>query len=207
VLGAYGIPVTQPEPAADAEAAVEAAARLGYPVVLKLDSPDITHKSDVGGVALDLADAAAVRAAFERVVEGARRARPEARVRGVTVQPMVRGRDGLELIVGARRDPVFGTVILVGMGGVTAEVLRDRALGLPPLNERLARRMLESLRAWPLLQGYRGRPGVAVDRLIEVLMRFSYLVADYPEIAELDVNPLLALPEGVCAVDARIILA
>jgi acetyltransferase len=206
VLGAYGIPVTQPEPAADAAAAVAAAERLGYPVVLKLDSPDITHKSDVGGVALDLADAAAVRAAFARIVTGAKTARPEARVSGVTVQHMVRRGDGLELIVGARQDPVFGAVILVGMGGVTAEVLRDRTLGLPPLNERLARRMLESLRAWPLLEGYRGRPGVNLDRLIEVLMRFSYLVADYPEIAELDVNPLLATADDVVALDARIIV-
>jgi acetyltransferase len=206
VLGAYGIPVTLPVPAADAEAAVRTAAQLGYPVVLKLDSPDITHKSDVGGVALDLADEAAVRAAFARIVADARRARPGARVSGVTVQRMVRRGDGLELIVGARQDPVFGAVILVGMGGVTAEVLRDRTLGLPPLNERLARRMLESLRAWPLLEGYRGRPGVDLDRLIEVLMRFSYLVADYPEIAELDVNPLLATPHEVVALDARIIV-
>ncbi len=206
VLGAYGIPVTLPVPAADAEAAVRTAAQLGYPVVLKLDSPDITHKSDVGGVALDLPDEAAVRAAFARIVADARRARPGARVSGVTVQRMVRRGDGLELIVGARQDPVFGAVILVGMGGVTAEVLRDRTLGLPPLNERLARRMLESLRAWPLLEGYRGRPGVDLDRLIEVLMRFSYLVADYPEIAELDVNPLLATPHEVVALDARIIV-
>ena len=206
VLGAYGIPVTQPEPAADPDTAVAAAERLGYPVVLKLDSPDVTHKSDVGGVALDLADAAAVRAAFARIVAGARAARPGARVSGVTVQRMVRRGDGLELIVGARRDPVFGTVILVGMGGVTAEVLRDRTLGLPPLNERLARRMLESLRAWPLLQGYRGRPGVDVGRLVEALMRFSYLVADYPEIAELDVNPLLVTADDVVALDARVIV-
>lgn len=206
VLGAYGIPVTQPEPAADAEAAVLAAERLGYPVVLKLDSPDITHKSDVGGVALDLADAAAVRAAFARIVAGSKAARPEARVGGVTVQRMVRRGDGLELIVGSRQDPVFGAVILVGMGGVTAEVLRDRTLGLPPLNERLARRMLESLRAWPLLEGYRGRPGVNLERLVEVLMRFSYLVADYPEIAELDVNPLLVTADDVVALDARIIV-
>ncbi len=206
VLEAYGIAVARPVPAADAAGAVRIAADLGYPVVLKLDSPDITHKSDVGGVALDLESADEVRAAYERIVTGARRARPDARVTGVTVQRMVRSRDGLELIVGARRDPVFGTVMLAGMGGVAAEVLRDRSLGLPPLNERLARRMLESLRAWPLLQGYRGRPGVNLDRLIEALMRVSYLVADHPGIQELDVNPLLATPEEVIALDARIIV-
>ncbi|HVP39331.1 MAG TPA: GNAT family N-acetyltransferase [Candidatus Saccharimonadales bacterium] len=204
VLEAYGIPVTRPTPAADADAAVRAAQAVGYPVVLKLDSPDITHKSDVGGVALDLADAAAVRSAFGRIVDGARAARPGARVAGVTVQRMVRSRDGIELILGSRLDPVFGAVLLVGMGGIAAEVVRDRVLGLPPLNERLARGMLESLRAWPLLQGYRGRAGVDVDRLIETLMRFSYLVADYPEIRELDVNPLLAAPGEVVALDARI---
>jgi acetyltransferase len=206
LLAAYGIPVTLPVPAADAAQAARVAEQVGYPVVLKLDSPDITHKSDVGGVALDLADEAAVRAAFDRIVAGARRAQPEARVSGVTVQRMVRARDGLELIVGARQDPVFGTVMLAGMGGVTAEVLRDRSLGLPPLNERLARRMLESLRAWPLLQGYRGRPGVDLHLLIETLMRVSYLVADYPEIKELDVNPLLATANEVIALDARIIV-
>ncbi len=206
VLEAYGIPVARPVPAAGADEAVRVAADLGYPVVLKLDSPDITHKSDVGGVALDLESADEVRAAYERIVAGARRARPEARVAGVTVQRMVHSRDGLELIVGARQDPVFGTVMLAGMGGVAAEVLRDRSLGLPPLNERLARRMLESLRAWPLLQGYRGRPGVNLDRLIEALMRVSYLVADHPGIKELDVNPLLATPHEVIALDARIIV-
>lgn len=206
VLEAYGIAVARPVPAASADEAVRIAAGLGYPVVLKLDSPDITHKSDVGGVALDLESAEEVRAACERILFGARRARPAARVTGVTVQRMVHSRDGLELIVGARQDPVFGTVMLAGMGGVTAEVLRDRTLGLPPLNERLARRMLESLRAWPLLQGYRGRPGVNLDRLIEALMRVSYLVADYPEIKELDVNPLLATPDEVIALDARIIV-
>ncbi len=206
VLGAYGIPVTLPVPAANADAAVRTSAQLGYPVVVKLDSPDVTHKTDVGGVALDLADEAAVRSAFERVTSAARRARPDARITGVTVQRMVRARDSIELIVGARQDPIFGTVILVGLGGVAAEVLRDRALGLPPLNERLARRMLESLRAWPLLQGYRGRPGVDLDRLIETLMRISYLVADQPAIRELDVNPLLAMPREVVALDARIIL-
>ncbi len=206
VLAAYGIPVTLPVAAADADAAARTAEQLGYPIVLKVDSPDITHKSDVGGVAVDLADATAVRAAYARIVDGARRLAPTARLRGVTVQRMLRARDGIEMIVGARQDPVFGMVILVGMGGITAEVLRDRSLGLPPLNERLARGMLETLRAWPLLQGYRGRPGVDLDRLIEVLMRVSYLVADHPEIRELDVNPLLVTPDQVVALDARLIV-
>jgi acetyltransferase len=119
---------------------------------------------------------------------------------------MVRAADGLELIVGAKKDPTFGAVLMAGLGGTAAEVFRDRALGLPPLNERLARRMLESLRCWPLLRGYRGRAGVDLDRLIEVLMRLSYLVAEHPEIAELDVNPLLASSAGATALDARVVL-
>lgn len=206
MLEAYGIPTTRPQSARTADEAAALAGEIGYPVVLKILSPDLTHKTDVGGVALDLADEAAVRAAFDRTLATARQRRPDARVEGVTVQPMVRTDGGIELIVGARKDPVFGAVIMVGLGGVSAEVFRDRALGLPPLNERLARRMLESLRSWPLLAGHRGRPGVHLDRLIEALMRFSYLVADYPEIQEIDVNPLLATARDVVALDARVII-
>lgn len=206
LLDAYGIPITRPRPARDADIAVELAADAGYPVVLKILSPDITHKTDVGGVALDLEDEAAVREAFERIVSKARRLRPDARIDGVTVQRMVRARDGYELILGAKRDPTFGSVLMVGTGGVAAELFGDRALEFPPLNERLARRMLEQLASWRLLQGFRGRPGVAIDRLIEILMRFSYLVADFPEIREIDVNPLLVTPDDGVALDARIVI-
>src|SRR5690606_20877615 len=132
------------------------AERFGYPVVLKLWSPDITHKTDVGGVLLNLKTADEVRQGFERIITSARASRSDARIDGVTVQQMVTASKGVELILGAKQDPVFGSVILVGTGGVTAEVFQDRALELPPLNERLARRMLESLRSWPLLKGYRG---------------------------------------------------
>lgn len=206
LLEAYGIPTTRPRPAATAEEAVATAGAIGYPVVVKLASPDITHKSDVGGVALDLPDAEAVRTAFARIAASARLARPEARVDGVTVQPMADSREGVELIVGAKRDPVMGSVILVGLGGVAAEVLQDRALGLPPLSERLARGLLESLRSYPLLTGYRGRPAVDMDRLVETLIRFSYLVADLGEVRELDVNPLLVTRRGVVALDARVLV-
>jgi acetyltransferase len=169
-------------------------------------SPQITHKTDVDGVALSLAGEDEVRSAFDRIVARANELRPEAVVHGATVQKMVTSPVGHELIVGAKRDQVFGTVLLVGTGGTTAEVFGDRALELPPLSERLARRMLESLRSWPILQGYRGRPPANIDRLIEVLMRLSYLVADYPEISELDVNPLLVTPRDAIALDARIVL-
>jgi len=205
LLSSYGIPVTRPVTAATADDAVPAADAMGYPVVLKVLSPDITHKTDVGGVALDLADAAAVRAAFAAILASVARKAPDARLEGVTVQTMARGRDGLEMILGVKKDPTFGTVVMAGMGGTAAEIYRDRTIGFPPLNERLARLMLEGLRMRPLLEGYRGQPAAAVDKLIEVLVRLSYLAADFPEVAELDVNPLLVTPEGVLALDARIV--
>ncbi len=206
LLEAYGIPVTKTFVARSKDDAVEYAVRLGYPVVLKVFSSDITHKTDVGGVELNLTTKETVERAFEAIVARSQAARPNARIEGVTVQKMISLPSGRELIIGAKRDPVFGTVMLVGAGGITAELYQDRALELPPLNERLARRMLESLRSWPLLKGYRGRPGVDVERLIEVLIRLSYLVADYPEIVELDVNPLLVSNDQVLALDARIVL-
>ena len=206
VLEAYGIPVTPPHAAATAEEAVLAARGLGYPVVVKIDSPQISHKSEVQGVALDLPSDAAVRDAFEQITRQARQVRPDAAIAGVTVQKMMTHPNSFELILGTRKDPVFGPVIMVGMGGVAAEVFQDRALGLPPLNDVLTRRMLESLKSWPLLRGYRGTPGANIDRLIEIVMRFSYLVADCPEIKELDVNPLLVTPDGAIALDARLVV-
>ena len=206
LLVAYGIPVVMPHPAACADEAAALAGQIGYPVVLKVLSPDITHKSDVGGVVLDLQDGAAVRRAFAAIRERAGRLAPAARFSGVTVQPMVRDDEGLELILGIKRDPVFGTVVLAGRGGTGAELFADRSLGFPPLNERLARRMLESLKIWPLLTGYRGRPAAAVDRLLETLIRLSYFAADYPEILELDINPLLVTPQRVIALDARLVI-
>jgi acetyltransferase len=203
LLDAYGVPSAMPLRAPTADEAVKVADLIGYPVVLKIASPDITHKTDVGGVALDLLNAEQVRSAFARVTGAAHQKRPQARIEGVTVQRMISAPDGVELILGAKQDPIFGAVILVGAGGITAELFQDRALGLPPLNERLATRMLQSLRSWPLLNGYRGRPAVNVERLIEVIMRFSYLVADFPEILEIDINPLLVTPGQVVALDAR----
>lgn len=205
-LEAYEIPVTRAQAARTADEAVEVAHRVGYPVVMKIHSPQITHKTDVGGVALNLASDEKVRATFEAMTKRAKEQRPDADIVGVTIQKMVSYPNSFELIMGTKKDPIFGSVIMVGMGGVGAEVFQDRALGLPPLNEALARRMLESLKSWPLLRGYRGKPGVNIDRLIEVIMRFSYLVADYPEIKELDINPLLVTPEDVLALDARVVI-
>jgi acetyltransferase len=206
LLELYGIPITKTELAATGEEAVHAAGRIGYPVVLKIVSPQISHKTDVGGVAVGLLAAEGVRAAFERIMSTVRAKRPDAQIEGVTVQKMLATYDGIELIVGAKQDATFGAVQLVGAGGITAELYHDRALGLPPLNERLARRMLESLGTWPLLTGYRGRPGVDRQALIEVLMRVSYLIADHPEITELDINPLLVTAQGATALDARVVI-
>jgi acetyltransferase len=206
LLHRYGIGVSKTLEAHTEEEAVAHAEALGFPVVFKLLSPDITHKSDVGGVELNIRGKAEAAQAYERILKRARQHRPQAQLDGVTVQPMIALAHAYELIVGVKRDPVFGAVLMVGAGGVAAEINQDRALELPPLSDRLARRMLESLRSWPLLRGYRGKPAVNVERLVEVLMRLSYLVADHPEILELDINPLLASPEDVIALDARIVL-
>jgi len=206
LLKAYDIPVCDTFVAHSAEEAVAAANQIGYPVVLKLRSPEILHKIDIGGVALDLKDARDVREAYETMLRRLHADRPGARVEGVTLQRMMCPKDALEMILGASTDPTFGPVVMVGLGGVATEVYSDHALGLPPLNERLARNMVESLRCWPVLQGYRGRPAVNIEHLIEVMIRFSCLIADYPEIREFDVNPLLVTPDGAIALDAAAVL-
>lgn len=206
VLAAYGIPISRTLIARTLPEAVACATQTGYPVVFKLLSPDITHKSDVGGVVLNILNESQAEHAYEQIIRSARERRPDARLEGVTVQPMVVQAHAHELIVGVKRDPIFGAVLMVGAGGVAAEINQDRALELPPLNERLARRMLESLRFWPLLKGYRGKPAANIDKLVEVLMRLSYLAADNPNILELDINPLLATPSEIIALDARIVL-
>jgi len=206
LIESYGIATTRPYPAGSTEEAVEVANRVGFPVVLKINSPDITHKTDVGGVMLNLENDDMVKNAYEKIMTTVAGERPEAKLQGVTVQSMIDAKDAVELITGVKYDPVFGTVMMVGMGGISAELLKDRCLGFPPLNERLARKMLESLKIWPLLNGYRGRPAANVEKLIETMIRLSYLAADYPEIKELDINPLLVTPDDVIALDARVVI-
>ncbi len=202
----YGIDTTHPTPTATEDEAVAIAEQKGYPVVLKIYSPDITHKSDVGGVALNIKNEEMVRATFRNMVKTAAAKRPDAKIEGVTVQKMVDTRDGIELIVGTKKDPGFGTVMLVGMGGTTAELFKDNRLEFPPLNEKLANQMLRSLKIYPLLKGYRGDTPKNIEKLIETLIRMSYLAADYPEIKELDINPLIVTPSDVIALDARIVV-
>jgi len=206
LLKAYDIPVCEICIARSAEQAVRSAGEIGYPVVLKLSSPGILHKIDIGGVALDLQNEDDVRAAYEHMQDVIRRRGLDPGLTGVTLQRMVESGEGLEMILGASRDKTFGPVIMVGLGGIATGIYRDHAIGLPPLNERLARHMLESLGCWPLLEGYRGQAAVAVDRLIEVMIRFSCLVADYPELQEFDINPLRVSPAGVIALDAAAVL-
>ena len=206
LIQAYGMPVTMPVPVSNENEALQQARKMGFPVVLKINSPEITHKTDVGGVALNLKDEAMVKRGYADIIKNAHKANPKAAINGVTVQPMIQEKNAVELILGIKKDRVFGTVMLVGMGGIQAEFFKDSCLGFPPLNERLARSLLESLKIWPLLNGYRGAPAVNIKRLIEMLIRLSYLAADYPEIKELDINPLLVYEKDIIALDARIVL-
>ena len=205
LLESYGIPTVPTRVATTAEQAVALAAELGYPVVLKLHSQTITHKTDVGGVQLNLTDAEAVRRAFRAIEQSVRRHVGAEHFLGVTVQPMVR-LDGYELIIGSSLDPQFGPVLLFGAGGQLVEVFKDRALALPPLNTTLARRMMERTRIFQALQGVRGRQPVDLAALERLLVRFSQLVVEQPRIKEIDINPLLAAPERLIALDARVVL-
>jgi len=206
LINDYGIATTHPELARNEDEAVKIADKKGYPVVLKIYSADITHKSDVGGVALNVRNGEMVRATFTNMIKTVSEKMPKAKIEGVTIQKMVSSKDAVELILGIKKDPVFGTVMLVGMGGTTAELFKDNHLEFPPLNERLARQMLQSLQIYPLLTGYRGSTPKNIDKLIEAIIRLSYLAADYPEIEELDINPILVSPDDVIALDARIVV-
>jgi acetyltransferase len=200
ILAAYGIPSPVSRLAASEAEAVRIASEIGYPVVLKLHSKTITHKSDIGGVRLNLESEPAVRDAYAAIQQAAADA-----FQGVTVQPMVRER-GYELILGSSVDPQFGPVLLFGSGGELVEVVQDRALALPPLNTTLALRMMERTRIFRALKGVRGRKPVDMNALAQLIVRFSRLVTEQPWIKEIDINPLLASADQLTALDARIIL-
>ncbi len=205
LLAAYGIPGVETRSAASEDDAVREATAVGYPVVLKLLSETITHKTDVGGVQLNLPDEAAVRAAYQQIRHTVALRAGASHFQGVTVQPMITG-EGYELIVGSSLDPQFGPVLLVGSGGQLVEVYRDKALGLPPLNTTLARRMLEQTQIFTALCGVRGRAPIDMAALEHVLVRFSDLVVDEPRIREIEINPLLVTPTRILALDARVVL-
>ena len=204
-LSAYGIPCVPTVLAISENEAVERAGEIGYPVVLKLHSETITHKTDVGGVQLNLRNADEVRQAFRAIEAGVREKKGEGHFLGASVQPMVK-QEGYELILGSSIDPQFGPVLLFGTGGQLVEVFKDRALALPPLNTTLARRMMEQTRIFRALQGVRGREAVDLGALEELLVRFSDLVVEQPWIKEIDINPLLASSERLLALDARVVL-
>ena len=207
VLDAYGIPVTPTRHAGDPEEAAAIAEELGFPVALKIRSADIVHKSDVGGVMLELASHEAVRDAASGMLKRVERFKPEAKVDGFVVQTMVPRGDAHELILGIGQDRLFGPFVLFGHGGTAVEVLQDRSVALPPLNLALARRMMRETRVYRLLEGYRDRQPAAIDDIALALVKLSQLAADHAEIQEVDINPLLARPDGVIGVDARVRIA
>ncbi|APV52067.1 hypothetical protein BWI17_21785 [Betaproteobacteria bacterium GR16-43] len=206
LLAAWGIPVPALAVAATREQAVEHAGRIGYPVALKILSPDISHKSDVDGVRLSLPDAQSVGAAFDAIVANAKRLKPQARIEGAVVQQMVTRRNTREVLLGLSTDPVFGPVITFGAGGVAVELVRDTAVALPPLNARLARELVARTRVAKLLGAYRNVPAANEAALINALLCVSDIACELPWVAELDMNPLLLDDGGVIALDARVVI-
>jgi acetyltransferase len=206
LLEFYGIPTVKMRVAKSVDEAASAAMTIGYPVVLKIHSPDITHKSDAGGVKLDLSNDNQVRDAYHQITEAAKEYNPKARIEGVSIQPMIEP-TGTEVILGAKRDPLFGPVILFGMGGVGVEFFNDVSLGFPPLNQTLARRIMEDTRVHEILvKGFRRIPPANLKILEELIVRFSQMIVDFPEIKEMDINPLLVDDVQAIALDARVVI-
>jgi acetyltransferase len=206
LLAAYGLPVIPTQVAASAQEAVQLAGQIGYPLVMKILSPDILHKTDAHGIRLDLRTEADVRKAYDEIVANAKTYNTQADIQGVTLQSMIRQPD-YEILMGSKQDENFGPVILFGMGGIFTEALQDRAIGLPPLNVLLARRLMENTKIYTLLKGYRNRPPADMGLIEEMILRLSQLVVDFPEIVELDMNPVMVCAGKPCVVDARVILA
>jgi acyl-CoA synthetase (NDP forming) len=200
----YGIPVTRFKLAKSEAEAVKFAEEIGYPVVLKIVSPDILHKSDVGGVMLNLKDAKDVRKAYKQIMENVQKHKKDAEILGVLVQEMAP--PSTEVIVGAIKDPQFGHALMFGLGGVFVEVLKDVTFRITPINEEEAREMISEVKAYPLLKGYRGMPPADIEAIIQILLNTSRLVSEHPEINELDLNPIMVYEKGAKTVDARIIL-
>ena len=205
LLNAYGIPINQTRLAPTMGRAVIEARRLGYPVVAKIHSYTVTHKSDAGGIKLDLRNADEVIDAFLAIESSIRAYDSKAHFGGVTIQQMARGK-GYEVILGSKQDEGFGPVLLFGMGGIMTETIKDMSFGLPPLNRLLARRMIEETKVYQLLKGYRGQAPANLELLEEIMVRLSHLVADFPEISELDINPLFLMDDKAYALDARVVL-
>ncbi|MDR1993062.1 MAG: acetate--CoA ligase family protein [Nitrososphaerota archaeon] len=204
ICAEYGVTVNKFSLATTEQEAVEQAEKIGYPIVLKIVSPDIIHKSDAGGVKVNLKSAVEVEAAYRTIRENAKRYKVDAKIEGVIVQEMAP--QGIEVIVGAVKDPQFGQTVMFGLGGIFVELLKDVNFRVAPLTLVDAREMITQLKAFPLLNGYRGSKPVDVDALAQVLCNVSKLILDNPEISELDLNPVMAYFDGTKTVDARIIL-
>lgn len=199
-----GIPVVETRLAGSKAEAVRIAQAMGLPAVLKIVSPDVVHKSDVGGVKVGLESAAQVRTAYDSILSSTRAAVPSASILGVSVQKMAE--PGIEVILGATKDPQFGHVIMFGLGGVLVEMLRDVSMRLVPLTARDARVMIREIKSLPLLQGYRQYPACDLGSLEEAVLNLSQFLEKHPDIKELDLNPVLCYPKGLVAVDARVVL-
>ncbi len=200
----YGIPVTKFKVACNEVEAAAFAVEIGFPVVLKIVSPDIIHKSDAGGVLVNLKNATEVTSGYRKIMENAKSYKPDAKIVGVLVQEMAP--QSTEIIVGAMKDPQFGQTIMFGLGGIFVEVLKDVNFRIAPLTADDAKEMITQLKAYPLLKGFRNTPPADINALISILCSTSRLVMEHPEIKELDLNPVMAYPNGAKTVDARIIL-
>ncbi len=205
VLREAGVPATATTLATTREQARDQAEAMGYPVVLKVVSPGIAHKSDVGGVKLNLLNRDAVGAAFDEIMANARRAEPSANILGVSVQQMAK--QGTEVIIGMTTDPQFGPVMMFGLGGIMVEVLKDVSFRLVPLSDRDAGQMIDEIKGRPVLSGVRGQPPADIDALKKAILQVSQFVENHPEVRELDLNPVFAYPDGAIAVDARIVVS
>jgi len=204
VCSHYGIPVTKFMVAKTAEEAVKFAEKIGYPLVMKIVSPDVVHKFDVGGVMINLNTAREVEDAFKKILRNVKKHNPKARIVGVTVQEMAP--ESTEVIVGAIKDPQFGQTLMFGLGGIFVEILKDVTFRIAPVSEQEAQEMITEVKAYPLLQGYRGTPPADISAIVQILLSTSKLVMEHPEIKELDLNPVMVYEKGAKTVDARIIL-
>jgi acetyl-CoA synthetase (ADP-forming) len=200
----YGIPVTKFELSKSENESARFAEKIGYPVVLKIVSPDIIHKSDVGGVIVDLKNADEVKAAHKKIIENVRKHKLKARIVGILVQEMAPS--STEIIIGSTKDPQFGPAIMFGLGGVFVEIMKDVTFRIAPIKEDEACEMITEVRAYPLLTGYRNSPPADIDAIVRILLNVSRLVTEHQEIKELDLNPIMVYPKGAKTVDARIIL-
>jgi len=200
----YDIPVTKLKVATSVQEAIKYAEEIGYPVVLKILSPDVIHKFDVGGVILNVKSSKEVEEAYNKILRNTKEKVPNAKILGVTVQEMAP--PSTEVIVGGLKDPQFGPVVMFGLGGIFVEILKDVTFRIAPINEEEAREMITEVKAYPILEGYRGAPPADVDTIVKILVNTSKLMMDYQEIKELDLNPIMVYEKGAKTVDARIIL-